>query len=63
MGGLLIADAAKEIVANTREGDVLWPNIVGIMGEYEYCGSLFALRYLLLCAWLICSFRYTCEQA
>jgi hypothetical protein len=34
MGGLLIADAARDIVVNTRQGDALWPNVVGIIGEY-----------------------------
>lgn len=33
MGGLLIADAAKEIVDNARPKDPLWPTIVGILGE------------------------------
>jgi hypothetical protein len=33
MGGLLIADAARDIVKNTRNGDPLWPNVVGIVGE------------------------------
>ena len=32
MGGLLIADAAKEIADNARPGDPLWPKIVGIFG-------------------------------
>lgn len=33
MGGLLIADAARDVVENTREGDPLWPKIVGILGK------------------------------
>jgi len=33
MGGLLIADAAKEVVDSARPGDPLWPKIVGIFGE------------------------------
>jgi hypothetical protein len=33
MGGLLIADAARDIAANTREGDAIWPHVVAIMGE------------------------------
>ncbi len=32
MGGLLIADAARDIARNTREGDPLWPHIVGVLG-------------------------------
>ena len=32
MGGLLIADAAQEIVDNSRLEDPLWPKIVGIFG-------------------------------
>jgi hypothetical protein len=32
MGGLLIADAAKEIVDGSRLEDPLWPKIVGIFG-------------------------------
>lgn len=31
MGGLLIADAARDIAANTREGDPMWPRIVEII--------------------------------
>jgi hypothetical protein len=33
MGGLLIADAAKEVVDNGRPEDPLWPKIVGIFGQ------------------------------
>jgi hypothetical protein len=33
MGGLLIADAAKEVVDSGRPGDPLWPKIVGIFGQ------------------------------
>ena len=33
MGGLLIADAAKEIVDGSRPDDPLWPKIVGIFGQ------------------------------
>jgi hypothetical protein len=31
MGGLLIADAARDIAANTREGDPMWPRVVGVI--------------------------------
>lgn len=34
MGGLLIADAARDIVVNTRPEDPVWPKVVGILGEY-----------------------------
>jgi hypothetical protein len=47
MGGLLIADAAKEVVDNGRPEDPLWPKIVGIFGqsssvfrEYQLIGSI-----------------------
>lgn len=36
MGGLLIADAARDIVANTRADDPIWPKVVGIMGECSF---------------------------
>lgn len=32
MGGLLIADAARDIAKNTRAGDKLWPHIVALIG-------------------------------
>ncbi|WVF71695.1 hypothetical protein IAT40_006503 [Kwoniella sp. CBS 6097] len=39
MGGLLIADAAKDIAANSREGEMLWPKIVGILAfDTPYLG-------------------------
>lgn len=31
MGGLLIADAARDIAANTREGEPMWPKIVALV--------------------------------
>jgi alpha-beta hydrolase superfamily lysophospholipase len=34
MGGLLIADAAKGIVDNSRPADALWPKVVGILGTF-----------------------------
>jgi hypothetical protein len=34
MGGLLIADAARDIATNTRQGDPMWPHIVGVLGEF-----------------------------
>jgi acetyl esterase/lipase len=40
MGGLLIADTARDVVENTREGDPLWPKIVGIMGKSLESGSI-----------------------
>lgn len=30
MGGLLIADAARDIATNTRKGDQMWPKIVAL---------------------------------
>lgn len=33
MGGLLCADTVRDIAANTREGDPIWPRIVGIICE------------------------------
>jgi len=36
MGGLLIADAAKEIVDGSRPEDPLWPKIVGIFGQSNF---------------------------
>lgn len=33
MGGLLCADTVRDIAASTREGDPMWPRIVGIIGE------------------------------
>lgn len=33
MGGLLIADAARDIATNTRDGDSMWPRIVAVLGE------------------------------
>ncbi|ORX36872.1 hypothetical protein BD324DRAFT_651349 [Kockovaella imperatae] len=39
MGGLLIADAARDIVANTRPGAPLWPQIIGVMAfDTPYLG-------------------------
>jgi len=39
MGGLLIADAARDIVDNTRELDPVWPKVVGIMAfDTPYLG-------------------------
>ncbi|WVR07297.1 hypothetical protein IAU60_004338 [Kwoniella sp. DSM 27419] len=39
MGGLLIADAARDVAANTREGASLWPKIVGILAfDTPYLG-------------------------
>ncbi|WWC89547.1 uncharacterized protein L201_004471 [Kwoniella dendrophila CBS 6074] len=39
MGGLLIADAARDIASNTREGDIMWPRIVGILAfDTPYLG-------------------------
>ncbi|WWC61647.1 uncharacterized protein I303_104231 [Kwoniella dejecticola CBS 10117] len=39
MGGLLIADAARDIASNTREEDVMWPRIVGILAfDTPYLG-------------------------
>ncbi|WVQ67903.1 uncharacterized protein L199_006108 [Kwoniella botswanensis] len=39
MGGLLIADAARDIASNTREGDMMWPRIVGILAfDTPYLG-------------------------
>ncbi|OCF42781.1 hypothetical protein I317_03383 [Kwoniella heveanensis CBS 569] len=39
MGGLLIADAARDIAANSREGEMLWPKIVGILAyDTPYLG-------------------------
>ncbi|WRT66132.1 uncharacterized protein IL334_003085 [Kwoniella shivajii] len=39
MGGLLIADAARDVAANTREGDIMWPRIVGILAfDTPYLG-------------------------
>lgn len=35
MGGLLIADAAKDVVDNSRAEDPLWPKIVGILGQSQ----------------------------
>lgn len=34
MGGLLIADAARDIARNTRKDDPMWPHVVGVLGEY-----------------------------
>lgn len=31
MGGLLIADAARDIAKNTREGEPMWPKIVALL--------------------------------
>lgn len=33
MGGLLCADTVRDIAANTREGDPMWPRVVGIIGK------------------------------
>lgn len=33
MGGLLCADTVRDIAASTREGDPIWPPVVGIIGE------------------------------
>jgi hypothetical protein len=41
MGGLLIADAAKEVVDNGRPEDPLWPKIVGIFGESSSTNLVF----------------------
>ncbi|WWC70424.1 uncharacterized protein I206_104375 [Kwoniella pini CBS 10737] len=39
MGGLLIADAARDIASNTREGEMTWPRIVGILAfDTPYLG-------------------------
>ncbi|KAL7421529.1 hypothetical protein Q5752_003298 [Cryptotrichosporon argae] len=39
MGGLLIADAAQRIAQTTREGDPMWPNVVGILAfDTPYLG-------------------------
>nr|XP_019046057.1 hypothetical protein I302_04797 [Kwoniella bestiolae CBS 10118]OCF24987.1 hypothetical protein I302_04797 [Kwoniella bestiolae CBS 10118] len=39
MGGLLIADAARDIASNTREGEMMWPRIVGILAfDTPYLG-------------------------
>lgn len=56
MGGLLIADAARDIAANTREGDAIWPHVVAIMGEqstWEWVNRADGLA----------SFRYSGERA
>lgn len=31
MGGLLIADAARDIARNTRKGDQMWPRVVALV--------------------------------
>lgn len=46
MGGLLCADTVRDIAANTREGDPMWPRVVGIIGK-----STSTLSYLcMICA-------------
>ncbi len=44
MGGLLIADAALDIAANTREDDPMWPRILGIIA-FDTPVSLFREGY------------------
>ena len=39
MGGLLIADAARDVARNTRSEDPLWPHIVGVIGEILFWSS------------------------
>ncbi|OXG36566.1 hypothetical protein C367_00093 [Cryptococcus neoformans Ze90-1] len=39
MGGLLCADTVRDIAANTREGDPMWPRVVGIIAfDTPYLG-------------------------
>nr|XP_031859184.1 uncharacterized protein CI109_005380 [Kwoniella shandongensis]KAA5526256.1 hypothetical protein CI109_005380 [Kwoniella shandongensis] len=39
MGGLLIADAARDIAGNTRKGEPMWPRVVGILAfDTPYLG-------------------------
>lgn len=61
MGGLLIADAARDIAKNTREGDRMWPHIVGVLGESTPGVDCTRIESKGETIELTDSFRYTCE--